>query len=47
MPVVAGGVVVQPGDIIFGDDDGIIVASEAQMMVRRGRLGAMHCSECN
>ena len=34
MPVNCGGVVVNPGDIIFGDDDGIIVASEEQIAVR-------------
>jgi len=34
VPVVCGGVVVNPGDIVFGDDDGIIVATEAQMEVR-------------
>jgi regulator of RNase E activity RraA len=31
VPVMCGGVVVHPGDIIFGDDDGIVVASQAHM----------------
>jgi len=31
VPVTCGGVVVCPGDIVFGDDDGIIVASKAEM----------------
>jgi len=31
LPIVCGGVMVQPGDIIFGDDDGIVVASEAEL----------------
>jgi RraA family protein len=26
-----GGVVVQPGDVLFGDDDGIVVAGEAEL----------------
>ena len=30
VPVVCGGVVVNPGDIVMGDDDGLIVASAAQ-----------------
>ena len=30
-PVVCGGVVVRPGDVVVGDDDGIVVASRAQM----------------
>jgi regulator of RNase E activity RraA len=31
VPVQCGGVTVQPGDVLFGDDDGIVVASQAQM----------------
>ena len=31
VPVMCGGVVVHPGDIVFGDDDGIIVASIEHM----------------
>lgn len=31
VPVSCGGVTVVPGDIIFGDDDGIVVASEAEI----------------
>jgi hypothetical protein len=27
-----GGVVVQPGDVLFGDDDGIVVAGEAELV---------------
>lgn len=27
VPVLCGGLVVQPGDVLFGDDDGIVVAS--------------------
>ncbi|HUL67389.1 MAG TPA: RraA family protein [Burkholderiaceae bacterium] len=29
--VQCGGVTVQPGDVVFGDDDGIVVASQAQI----------------
>eukprot|EP00040_Diaphanoeca_grandis_P044275 m.11875 g.11875 ORF g.11875 m.11875 type:complete len:277 (-) comp9023_c0_seq1:72-902(-) len=32
IPVNCGGVVVNPGDIIFGDDDGVIVCSLADML---------------
>ena len=32
VPIVCGGVVVNPGDIIFGDDDGIVVGSLEQMI---------------
>jgi regulator of RNase E activity RraA len=32
VPVSCGGVTVVPGDIIFGDDDGIVVASEAEII---------------
>jgi RraA family protein len=31
VPVRCGGVMVHPGDVLFGDDDGIVVASEAQL----------------
>ena len=31
VPVTVGGVVVNPGDIVFGDADGIVVASHAHM----------------
>lgn len=31
VPVQCGGVVVHPGDIVFGDDDGIVVASPEEM----------------
>lgn len=31
VPVQCGGVTVNPGDVLFGDDDGIIVATEAQL----------------
>jgi 4-hydroxy-4-methyl-2-oxoglutarate aldolase len=30
-PISCGGVIVNPGDIVFGDDDGIIVASVAEL----------------
>ncbi|MGH8595802.1 MAG: RraA family protein [Gammaproteobacteria bacterium] len=30
-PIICGGVSVNPGDILFGDDDGIIVASEDEL----------------
>ena len=31
IPVTCGGVTVNPGDILFGDDDGIIVATAAEL----------------
>lgn len=31
IPIQCGGVVVHPGDVLFGDDDGILVASAAEM----------------
>jgi len=31
VPIECGGVTVNPGDVLFGDDDGIVVASEAQL----------------
>lgn len=31
VPIRCGGVEVHPGDVLFGDDDGIVVASEAQV----------------
>ena len=31
IPITCGGVSVQPGEIIFGDDDGVVVASVAEM----------------
>jgi 4-hydroxy-4-methyl-2-oxoglutarate aldolase len=32
IPIVCGGVAVNPGDIVFGDDDGILIASEADLL---------------
>jgi RraA family protein len=32
VPVSCGGVTVVPGDLVFGDDDGIVVASEAEII---------------
>ncbi|HYS13843.1 MAG TPA: hypothetical protein VEN28_11065, partial [Burkholderiaceae bacterium] len=31
VPIQCGGVTVNPGDVLFGDDDGIVVASETQL----------------
>jgi regulator of RNase E activity RraA len=32
LPIICGGVTVNPGDIIFGDDDGIVVASMVELL---------------
>lgn len=32
IPILCGGVEVKPGDILFGDDDGILVASEVDLL---------------
>ena len=32
IPIVCGGVSVNPGDILFGDDDGIVIASEDELL---------------
>jgi regulator of RNase E activity RraA len=32
VPASCGGVTVVPGDLVFGDDDGIVVASEAEII---------------
>lgn len=29
-PIVCGGVAVQPGDLVLGDDDGVVVVAQAQ-----------------
>ncbi len=31
VPVSCGGVIVNPGDILFGDDDGIVVATDEEL----------------
>ena len=31
VPVSCGGVTIAPGDIVFGDDDGVVVASDAEL----------------
>jgi 4-hydroxy-4-methyl-2-oxoglutarate aldolase len=31
IPIQCGGVIVNPGDVIFGDDDGIVVATEKEL----------------
>jgi RraA family protein len=31
IPVTVGGITIAPGDILFGDEDGVIVASEAEL----------------
>jgi regulator of RNase E activity RraA len=48
-PVVCGGVSVEPGDVLVGDRDGIVVVSEAELLallpraeeVRRAEAGVM------
>jgi 4-hydroxy-4-methyl-2-oxoglutarate aldolase len=32
IPILCGGVEVNPGDVLFGDDDGILVGSEAELL---------------
>lgn len=32
IPITCGGVTVNPGDIVFGDDDGIVIASQSELI---------------
>tara|TARA_B110000438_G_C15766970_1_gene630088 strand:- start:76 stop:732 length:657 start_codon:yes stop_codon:yes gene_type:complete len=32
IPILCGGVEVNPGDVLFGDDDGILIGSEAELL---------------
>ena len=48
-PIPCGGVLVNPGDVIFGDDDGLIVASlpgRARAYRPRCRNNSAHGREC-
>lgn len=45
VPVRCGGVIVNPGDVLFGDDDGIVVASEAQLAELIGAAEAIQKTE--
>lgn len=45
IPVACGGVTVHPGDVLFGDDDGIVVASETQLADLVGAAEAIQKTE--
>jgi len=47
VPIQCGGVTVNPGDVLFGDDDGIVVASEAQLAELIGAAEAIQKTEAN
>jgi 4-hydroxy-4-methyl-2-oxoglutarate aldolase len=45
VPVLLGNVLVNPGDILLGDDDGIVVATEAELAAAIGRAEAIQSTE--
>ncbi len=45
VPVLLGDVVVNPGDILLGDDDGIVVATEAELAAAIDRAEAIQVAE--
>jgi RraA family protein len=46
-PVVCGGVVVQPGDVVFGDRDGVVVATEAELLALLPRAEEVQRAEAS
>jgi len=45
VPVLLGDVTVSPGDILLGDDDGIIVATEAELAAVIDKAEAIQVTE--
>ena len=45
VPVLLGTVTVSPGDILLGDDDGIVVATEAEMAAAIDKAEAIQLTE--
>jgi 4-hydroxy-4-methyl-2-oxoglutarate aldolase len=45
VPVLLGDVLVNPGEILLGDDDGIVVATEAELAAAIGRAEAIQAAE--
>jgi 4-hydroxy-4-methyl-2-oxoglutarate aldolase len=45
VPVLLGNVTVNPGDILLGDDDGIVVATEAEMAAAIDKAEAIQFTE--
>jgi 4-hydroxy-4-methyl-2-oxoglutarate aldolase len=45
LPIVVGGVAIQPGDLIVGDADGVVVVPQARLAETRERLAAVRKAE--
>jgi 4-hydroxy-4-methyl-2-oxoglutarate aldolase len=45
VPVLLGNVLVNPGDILLGDDDGIVVATEAELAAAIDKAEAIQFAE--
>jgi regulator of RNase E activity RraA len=45
VPVLLGNITVNPGDILLGDDDGIVVATEAEMVAAIDKAEAIQLTE--
>ena len=45
VPALLGNVTVNPGDILLGDDDGIVVATEAEMAAAIDKAEAIQSTE--